>query len=506
MGKDAVAALVALGFASFAIGTDVVGVAVVMVAIEREFDTSISTTQWVISIFALTFAMAIVAGGRLADMFGRRRLFFVGVAIFGASALGCALAPDVSWLIVARAVQGIGAAIIWPCIMGLCVAAVPKEDSGFAIGLILGAAGLGNILGPIAAGVLNDLSTWRWFFVLNVATVVLSAILATRWIAADVPGDLKERIDLPGIAVLSGAIFALLYALDQGSAWSWTSPAIIGLLVVSAIFFVVFPILENRVAQPLVPPQLMRNRTFMIALAENALLIPGCFVTFIYIPQYAHKVLGWGVLSASFAGVPMWIVWASLNPIAGRFYKVLGPKRLILGGYCTLLVAIIILAMTEPSAGYAPIAVGLALLGFGAGCIVGPAGTAAVNLVDPSRASLAGGLSFMVHLAMAAIGIAAATAIVVAVSDSKLADGLKAAGLELSSAQLADVSGVLVGTESAARALSGLGSAEAAQIHALVANAFAAGFHMALWFCAGVALIGAVAALFLPRDIESADA
>lgn len=503
MTSKAITTLFTVSFACFAIGTDIVGAGVIMVAIEHEFLTSIAATQWVVSIFALTFAMGIVAGGRLADMFGRRRVFLIGLTIFAIAALGCAWAPNLLWLIAARAVQGTGAAIIWPCIIGLCVAATSKEKRGLAVGMVLAMCGLGNIIGPMIAGTLSDLASWRWFFIVNVALAAFSALLTWGFIAPDRSSQPRESVDFMGIAVLSGAIFALLYACTQTDVWGWTSPIIIGLFIVSALLFIAFPLLQKRVTEPLVPPQLMRQHHLMIAIAENALLTPVVFIAFIYIPQYAHKALGWHLLPAAFTSIPLMITWAIFNPICGRLYSILGPKCLVGIGYCILTIGSMLLAISPPSAGYMPIAIGLALIGLGAACCVGPSSTTAIDLASEPQASLVGGLAFMAHLLMAAVGVAVATTIIVATTKSWFATHV--AHLDLSPALLSDLSKTLTNKPLTEQVLSGIHADQLETLQALTTHAFAHGFHMALWFGIIIAIIGAIMALWLPGKQTIAD-
>ncbi|MEM7223342.1 MAG: MFS transporter [Pseudomonadota bacterium] len=490
-----------LGLGSLTIGTDFTGAMMLAVPIEREYGVDITTTQWVVNVYALTFSMALVAGGRLADLYGRRRLLRIGLAIFVLASLGCTLAPTISWLIGARALQGIGSAIVWPAILGIVSNAVEEDERGFAIGLMIGAIGIGNSIGPIAAGVLSGIGEWRMFFGINVLLGALTLAGTFRLVPADRDRAADERIDTLGMAVLSLAILALLYALDVGADWGWGSLAILGLFAGAAVLFTLFPVIEARVRDPLMPPSMLRNGQFMIALAMNGLAVPGFFVFWIYLPQYFQNVLGWSVLEASLSIIPSMICIAVTSPIAGRLYDRIGPRSLLLFGYGLLTGALVVTVLVtgDTKTTYIELLPSILLVGIGSAVAVSASGPAAVAAVDPSRASLAGGLSFMVHLALGALGVAGATAILFGVSTARLSGALEHLGISLSpSAQLA-LAGSARGTPEAKQALRGIDAEKATEITAAAQNAFVAGFDWAICFCVAVTTSGIILALFIRK-------
>src|SRR5215203_956673 len=235
-----------MGMAVVVIANDFTAVNVALPTMERDFDTDINTIQWVINAYALTFGVMIVTGGRLADMFGRRNAFFLGTAIFAAmSALGGA-AQSESWLIGARVLMGIGGALMWPAILGMTYEILPEEKAGLAGGIIIGAAGLGNAIGPLIGGVLTQELSWRWIFFLNVPISIFA--VAVTWFLVHVkepdPGD--RRIDYPGIAAVSVGLVSLLVALDQVADWGWTDPRVLALLAFAVAMLVAFLPLERR--------------------------------------------------------------------------------------------------------------------------------------------------------------------------------------------------------------------------------------------------------------------
>ena len=428
MERDTKLAIATLMVMAFTIGTDFTGALLLVTAIERELSADITTTQWVLNIYALTFGVMMVTGGRLGDMYGHRHQIMIGAAIFLVASIGCFLAPGIGWLIVARAVQGIGAALLWPCVLALGTTIVDADKRGLAMGLILAGITGGNVVGPLIAGIATWLGDWRLFFLFNCLTAVLSIVLVLRFLKKETPGKVHERVDFAGMAVLGIALLALLYGLDVGADWGWTSLPLVGLLVLGAVFFVAFPFVEYRVKEPLLPPSLMRNREFLLVLSTNGLLIPSVFIAFLYFPQFMQRTMGWSVLESSFGMVPLMVLLSVGSLLGGRLYAPVGPKRLLLAGYALVVLAgAWIIVFLKPTSSYVALLPPMLLMGLGATLCVGTAGTAAVSAVPPARAGVAGGLSFMVHLCLGALGVAGATAIMSADTAGVAQAGMSAA-------------------------------------------------------------------------------
>jgi MFS family permease len=474
--------------AAFTIGTDFTGALLLVSAIEDDFGADITTTQWVLNIYAMTFSMFMVAGGRLGDMHGRRRLFLIGSVIFTVASTLCFLAPSIGWLIGARALQGVGAAIMWPCILASGTTVVQEDQRGLVMGLILAGVTSGNVIGPLISGVVVSVGDWRLFFLINAVLSVLGALMVVRYLPKDPARQLDERIDFAGMIVLSGAILTLLYALDVGADLGWLSPPIIGLLVLSALLFVFFLFIETRVADPTVPVQLMRNREFLLTLSSNAFCVPAVFIAFLYFPQYLQKVLAVG------------------SAVAGNFYASLGPKRLMLLGYSMIALGSASVIIMEPSWGYFAILPALILIGGGATMSVSPAGTATVSAVAPARAGLAGGLAFMVHLAFGAIGVAAATAVLFATSLATMRHNLAESGIDISSADKSVLNGRAFDSDAARAVLARFNAEDTEKIHSVLVDAFVRGMSLAYWLALVSAIVGLIVVIAIDekklRDVE----
>ena len=490
-------ALIAMGLGVIVIANDFTALNVALPAIEEDFNVDVGTVQWVINAYCLVFGMAIVTGGRLADLFGRRSAFFVGSALFAGFSLLGGVAPDAPWLIAARVGMAIGAALMWPAILGMTYAALPEAKAGLAGGLILGAAGLGNAMGPLLGGVLTDELSWRWIFYLN-APIAAFAVLVT-WLKVHQPRPEVEdqRIDYPGIATLSIGLLLVLVAFDQAADWGFGDARVIAMLVVAVALVVAFALIEPRMRKSaLVPADVFRNVEFRSACLTVLLMSAVFFATVLYAPQFMEKILDYSALEAGLGMVPMLGTFALVSFSAGPVYQRLGPKPTITLGAAGLAVGPFLLSMIDAGSGYGALIPGLAVTGIGAGFFYSSVTTAGVTALDPSRASLAGGLIYMFQIAGGAIGLGITTTIFTLTSENELSDKADAAGSHLTEHQTAVLHGVLAGTDSGTAALHQLGSSAQAMITEIVRESFAAGVQAGFRFVAIAAVLGFLISLF----------
>ena len=402
-----------MGMAVVVIANDFTAVNVALPTMERDFDTNVNTIQWVINAYALTFGVMIVTGGRLADMFGRRNAFFLGSAIFASmSALG-GVAPSETWLIAARVLMGIGGALMWPAILGMTYEILPEEKAGLAGGIIIGAAGLGNAIGPLLGGVLTQELSWRWIFFLNVP-IAIFAVAVTYWLVhVKEPEGGERRIDYAGISVLSIGLVSLLIGLDQIADWGWSDPKVIAMLVLAAVMIAAFVPIERRAGtHALIPRAVMRNENFTAACVAVLCMAATFFAALLYLPQIMEKQLGYSALESGVGMLPFLAVFALSSFAAGPLYDRVGAKRLaVLGAAFITLGPILFLAFIEEGSGYGALVPGMIVLGIGAGSFVPTATTAGVTSVDESQASLAGGIVYMFQIAGGAIGLGLTTTV-----------------------------------------------------------------------------------------------
>lgn len=405
-------ALFAMGAAVFVIANDFSAINVALPTIEGDFHTNINTIQWVVNAYALTFGVLIVTGGRLADMFGRRVCFFLGSGIFAVMSAAGGAAPTETWLIVTRALMGIGGALMWPAILGMTYAILPEDKAGLAGGIIIGAAGLGNAAGPLIGGVLTDLASWRWILFVNVPIAAFAVAVVWSSVHLAEPDDADHQIDYPGIAAISIGLVSLLVALDQVDDWGWGDPRVIFMLVVAVVLVGAFVPLERRAGRHgLIPPEIIANRDFAAACVAILCMSATFFAALLYLPQYMESQLGFSPLEAGLGMVPALATFALVSFGAGPLYTRLGPKRLTVIGAGCMTAAAALFSLVGSGSSYAALVPGMLILGIGIGSFYPTATTAGVTSVDESKASLAGGIVYMFQIAGGSIGLGLTTTI-----------------------------------------------------------------------------------------------
>lgn len=494
LGTSTILALVAMALAVFAIANDFVALSVALPQMERDFDTDINTVQWVINAYALVFGVFIVTGGRLADMVGRKRMFFVGAAIFAVFSVLAGAGQEAWQVIAGRAIMGIGGAIMFPAVLGMTYEILPASKAGLAGGLILGVAGLGNATGPLLGGVLTEELSWRWVLFINLPIAAVAIAFVAAYVHLPPPEETDERIDVPGVLTLSVGLVALLLALDQALAWGWTDWRIIGLFAVAATFIVALPVVEHRAGRnALVPADVLKNREFAAATVAVLLMSATFFVALLYLPQFMEKFLGYSPLEAGLGLLPLMVTYALCSFVAGWLYERLGAKLMVSVGAACLPAGLFLVSLIGDDSGYAALLPGMVLLGIGVGIFYSSVTTAAVTALDPSRASLAGGIVYMAQVAGGAVGLGLTTTIVSSVALDHVQDDVL--GRQLTDAQAHLVDDVLAGTDSA-RELLAQAPGAGAQLEQLARDAFIAGFQTGFRVCGALALVGFLIALF----------
>jgi EmrB/QacA subfamily drug resistance transporter len=404
--------LFAIGIATVTIANDFSAINVALPTMEGDFHTNINTIQWVVNAYALTFGVMIVTGGRLADMFGRRNAFFLGAAIFAVFSAAGGVAPTETFLIATRALMGVGGALMLPSIIGMTYALLPEEKAGLAGGIIMGAAGLGNAIGPLVGGVFTDLLTWRWIFFLNVPIAAFAIAVIWASVHLDEPEGSDHAIDYPGIAAISIGLVSLLIALDQVDDWGWGDPRVIAMLVIAVVLVASFVPLERHAGRhALIPPAIIANRDFAASCAAILCMSATFFASLLFLPQFMEHQLGFSPLEAGLGILPALATFALVSFIAGPLYGRVGAKRLATFGASCMCAAAILFSLVDASDGYGALVPGMIILGIGIGSFYATATTAGVTSVDESQASLAGGIVYMFQIAGGSIGLGLTTTV-----------------------------------------------------------------------------------------------
>jgi len=283
-------------------------------------------------------------------------------------------------------------------------------------------------VGPMLGGVLTDELSWRWVFFLNLPITLFAMLVTWREVPEATAGGGERRIDAAGIVVLTTAIVAILVALDQGADTGFGDPLIVGLVVAGVALLGCFLLVERRQGgAALVPRDALRNRVFAASCGAVLLLSAIFFAVLLYLPQFMEKVLGWSALRAGVGLLPLMGVFAATSFVAGSLYGRLGARVVVSAGAACLGIGMLLLSFLDRSASYLPLVPGMVVVGLGVGLFYSSITTTAVTALDPSRASLAGGIVYMCQIAGGAVGLGLNTAIVSA--SARLARGIHVAFL-----------------------------------------------------------------------------
>ncbi len=500
-------ALFAMGLGVLVIANDFTALNVALPAIEEDFDVDVGTVQWTINAYALTFGMVLVTGGRLADMFGRRKIFFIGTAIFAFFSLFGGLAQNAEQLIAMRVGMGVGGGLMWPALLGMTFAAVPAERAALAGGLVLGVAGLGNAVGPLIGGFLTDELSWRAIFFLNLPIAAFAVAVCWAKIHQPRPDVERERIDYAGIISLSLGLVLLLLALDQSAEWGLGDARVLAMFAAGLLAIAAFAVIEPRMGSAaLVPEDVIANRGFRAACLTVLFLSAVFFSAILYGPQLMEKVLGYSALEAGAGMLPMLGTFGAVAFISDRITARVGIRAVIVTGTALLAAGPLLLSFFGTDSEYVALVPGLLVTGIGAGLFYPSITTAAVGFLDPSQSSLAGGITYMFQVAGGALGLGLTTTIFTIRSEDLIEADAEKLGVAARADEIAVIHGVLAGTEPGTVVAERFRASVGDRILEVVEDTFVAGVQLSFRVVAAIALVGLVIALLGVRPADPAAA
>jgi EmrB/QacA subfamily drug resistance transporter len=391
--------------ASFMVILDMMVVATALTSIQRDLHASIGDLEWTVNAYTLTFAVLLMTGASLGDRFGRRRLFVGGLALFAVASAACALSPGVGVLIAARAVQGVGAAIVMPLALGLLNAAFPPERRGRAIGVYGSITAMAVLLGPVLGGLIAQGLAWQWIFWLNVPIGLLAIPLVLTRIEEGF--GQHAAIDLPGLVLFTPAAFGLLWGLVRGTSAGWGSPSNAGALAGGALLAVAFVGWQARARTPMVPLRLFRSRAFSAGNAAIFFLCAGLTGAVFFTTQYLQVAQGHGPLGAGLRILPWGIAPFLLAPRAGVLADRLGERPLIVIGVAMQAIGFGWIALVaSPHLSYALLVVPLTVSGVGLALAIPAVTKAVVSTSAPADIGKASGAYSTMRQLGGAFGVA----------------------------------------------------------------------------------------------------
>jgi len=443
--------LAAVSFGLFMIMLDNTVVNVALPSIQRDLGIGISELEWIVAGYALTFAALMLIGGKIADAYGRRLIFVIGIAIFTGASLWCGLATTGTMLIAARVVQGSGAALMNPATLSIIAATFPPRQRGTAIGIWAGVSALALAIGPLVGGLLTEHLNWSWIFFVNVP-VGIAGIAASFVLIDESRDETHERLDIPGLATSAVGLFSLTYGLIEANKYGWGSTRILASFGIAAIALVSFIVLERTQRAPMLPLELFRNPTYTGANVVILLVALAMFGVFFFVSLYMQNILGYSAVQAGAAFLPMTVLIIIVAPLAGRTSDKLGSRLMMTVGMVLVAVQLFYFSRLGQDATFWQLLPGLLLGGTGMALTMTPSTAAATRAVPVEKAGVGSAVLNAFRQVGGSIGIA--------------------------------VMGAIMANEAGGR-------------HTV--DAFMAGFSRALEVASGIALVGAIVAFALVR-------
>jgi EmrB/QacA subfamily drug resistance transporter len=469
---------------------------VALPAIQNGLHATAFEAQWVVESYALFLAALLLVGGSLGDHFGRRRIFALGVGLFALASAACALADGVAWLILARAVQGIGGAMLVPGSLALISASFDPKERGHAIGTWSGFSGITAAVGPVLGGFLVDHLSWAWAFLIN-----LPMALAVLWIVwRHVPesrggADAASALDLRGAALATLALGGIVYAFIEAPTQGWRAPAVLGAGLAGLAASVGFIAVELRVKAPMLPLSLLGIGDFGGANLLTLLLYAALGGGLYFLPLNLIQVQGYSATVAGSALLPFILIMFALSGWAGRLVDRFGPRLPLVAGPAIAALGFALFTRAGVGASYwTTFLPAVVVLGFGMTVTVAPLTTTVMNAVGPERAGIASGVNNAISRSAAVLAIAVFGVVMAWAFDARLAAGLREIGASAQS--IAFLQGQR--SQLAGAALPpGVDATTASALRQAVNAAFVSGFRWVMGLCAALALLSAASAWLL---------
>ncbi|MGI8854280.1 MAG: MFS transporter [Thermomicrobiales bacterium] len=493
----------AMCFALFMMMLDNTVVNVALPTIQQKFNATTSALEWIVNGYTLSLAVLMVTMGKLGDIFGRKRLFLIGLTVFTAASFACGVAPNLGSLVFFRVLQGLGGSIMMPGTLSIITATFQGKERAQAIGIWAGISGLALAAGPIVGGALVQYVNWQAIFFVNIPIGIIAFLVATRVVRESYDTTAARSVDYLGVATLTPSIFALTLALIEGQGWGWGSGRILGLFAAAVLFLIAFVVAENRQANPMVHFPMFRSPAFLAANVITFVLTFGMFGSIFFLTLYMQNVLGYSALQSGLRTLPMTGMIIFSAPLSGRLIGRLGGRPIVFTGMTLVGLGLLIDSrrLTAHSA-YTALLPSFILIGVGIGFAMSPLSSIAMGAVERTKAGVASGVLGMVRQLGGVFGIALLGAIfanrshshvVSAVATLPVPDAVKAQ--IVANASLGRGGGTLPGADPAI----------VLQIKDAVLGGVVQGLTDAMLIGAIACAIGAVLALTLARPAEEAE-
>jgi EmrB/QacA subfamily drug resistance transporter len=475
---------------------------VALPAIRQSLHGGLAEQQWVVEAYLLTLSSLLLIGGSLGDLLGRRRVFSVGLAGFGACSVLCAVAPTSGVLIGARAAQGVGGAMLVPSTLALIMDNFSERERAAAIGSWTAWTGIVTVIGPLGGGVLVQLASWRWIFAVNVVPVVATLLLLRR-----LPADSRSpgQVDVVGAILCALGLGGPVFALIEQPTYGWGSGLVLVPLLAGVLLFAGFIVWEARSPHPMMPLHLFASRNFAVGNLTTFTLYAGLAVATFFLVVFIQEVGGYSPVAAGLALLPLTVMMFTLARRFGALADRLGPHRFMATGPAVAGLGLLLLARTGASANYlTEILPGVLVFGLGLAMTVAPLTATVLGAVEPGHSGLASGVNNAVSRVAGLVAVAALGAVVASTFSHHLESRLQGQRLSARTAAAVDAARtrpLVTGVQNVSRAQRPL-------VHAAMVSASVSAFRVAMMISAALALLGGLASfvgIVNPRRRVSAE-
>lgn len=489
--------LAAVSFGVVMVGLDASVVAIANPRIAADLNASLSDLQWITDSYLLALASLLIFGGKLGDMFGRRRMFLIGAVGFAATSVGIGLIGTVGGVITLRALQGVFGALLMPSTLAIVREAFPPHKLNTAIGIWGAASGVSVAAGPILGGLLIERFSWESVFYINVPIAVVAVALGLAAIVESRSDDARH-LDIAGTLSLSGGLSLMVFGLIKAPEWGWLDPATMAFLLSGALVLGAFVIIERNHAEPLLPLRLFANRSLTIGSVVVTINFFALFGALFFMTLFLQNLQGFSPLATGVRTLPLSAAMVVAAPLSGVLTEKFGPRPAMVSGLAGVAGGLVLLGGLTADSGYGAIWPAFALLGAGIGLVLTASSEAIVGNAPVDDAGVAGGLQSTSVQLGAVLGTTILGSVLSSKVGSTLVDSLTASAVPAPIAEKLAPAGELV-SKGLAPSLPGAPAPLAEAITHGSHEAFMAGLHLAMEVGAVAAGIGAVLALFVRR-------
>jgi EmrB/QacA subfamily drug resistance transporter len=477
---------------------------VALPSIQRDFDATSTSVEWAVTAFLLTAAATVAAAGRIADILGRRRVYLFGTVLFGASSMLCGLAVTTWWLIAARGLQGVAAAMMGPSAVAIISTSFPPERLGRALGTIASAAAVALCIGPLVGGLITEDLGWQWIFFVNVPIVAVVVVLVRAFANESQSEDHRAHIDVPGLILLTVGLTTLILGLSQIPEWGLATPTAIALFSTAAVSFVTLAVVERRVEDPLLHLEVLRHR-HVVAAGTVGFCFQFVMIGFnLFGMIYFQTIFGLSPIDAGLLFLPAVVPQVVVPRLAGHLADAIGPTVPVVVGMATIGAALAWVSFVAEQPRYLAMVPALVAFGIGIALVITPAKRAQQAAVAHEHRGLAEGVVSTINRIGSALGVAVIGAVILTLQKSRTLDLLGQAGVRPDGPERASLDRVVVQTHSSARALQSEPRQVSGAIEHAAHSAYTFGFATSMRAGAVIVVIGGLVALVLLRQRKPA--